>query len=134
MYRFFKKLIAKLRPIEHINVGAYAIDPISAIIKLKDAQPGDLIIMLETGPKNERNHMLLIVENIDNTIKYAHSRAWSNEGKYGHGMAEGVIKITNPDAGLLDQEWIEKEKTGDQNETFLEAKNSRVLQLRRIKL
>src|SRR3989339_1439893 len=53
---FFKKLIAKLRPIEHINVGAYAIDPISAIIKLKDAQPGDLIIMLETGPKNERNH------------------------------------------------------------------------------
>ena len=49
-------------------------------------------------------------------------------------MAEVVIKITNPDAGLLDQEWIEKEKTGNQNETFLEAKNSRVLQLRRIKL
>ena len=131
---FLKRIIAGLRPIENINVKIYADNKNSEEIKIKDVRPADIITMLETGPGKERNHMLLITENNKEEIKYVHSRAWSSEGRYGHGVCEGIIKIVEPTSDPLKQQWIENEKTGEQNETFLEAKNARVLQIRRIKI
>ncbi|MEK7681067.1 MAG: hypothetical protein AAB348_03440 [Patescibacteria group bacterium] len=131
---FIKKLITSLRPIENTNVRVYADNRCSDEIKITDTVAGDLITMLDTGSGNQHNHVLLITENDNGLIKYVHSRAWSSEGKYGHGVTEGIIKIINPSAGALEQEWVENEKNGEQNETFLEAKKARILRVRRIKI
>ncbi|MSU75790.1 MAG: hypothetical protein EXS55_04745 [Candidatus Magasanikbacteria bacterium] len=68
------------------------------------------------------------------TIHYAHSRAWQSEGKYGHGVSEGKMEITAPGKDLLAQTWSEQNKTGEQNETFTEAKTARVIEIRRLKV
>jgi len=132
---FFRELICFFRPVENIGVRAYVSDKTTTKIeKISDISPADVVVMLEIGPNKKRNHILLITEINGNTIKYAHARAWSCEGQYGHGVAKGEIYIVNPNDGLLEQEWTEFKKTGDQNETFLEAKNARVLEVRRIKI
>jgi hypothetical protein len=95
--------------------------------------PGDLLIMLETGPQKNRNHIILITDNVENKIKYVHARAWSMEGKYDHGVARGEIRITKPDESLINQEWIEFGTINENNETYLEAKNAKVFEIRRIK-
>lgn len=127
-------LISKLRPVENIGVSKYADDRNTTEVKLDDAKVGDVIVMLETGPQNKRNHILLITEKIGDVIKYSHARAWNSEGQYGHGVSSGEIKILNHGGNLLEQTWTEFEKTNEENETYLEAKNARVLMLRRIKL
>lgn len=96
-------------------------------------QPADLIIILKTGPNKNHNHILLVTEAGGNQIKYAHARAWSGEGKYGHGVAQGTITIINPEKGLMAQVWEEKNKTGKDNETYLEANVAETLEIRRIK-
>lgn len=131
---FIRWIISRLRPIEHMGVAAYANDFNSTEIKLDEIAPADLIIMLETGPKNDRNHMLLVTEKESNFIRYTHARAWSSEGRFGHGVSEGKIRIVKPNGGLLDQEWEEKNETGDKNETFLEAKQAKALKIKRIKI
>ncbi len=90
--------------------------------------------MLKTGPSKKRDHILLVTNVANCIINYVHSRAWSSEGKYGHGVAKGKIKIIEPNKGLLEQSWEELDKTGEHNETYLEAKNAEVLEIRRIKL
>ena len=128
-------IISRLRPVEQISVGVYANDRNTMIINdLKMIEPADLIIMLKTGPNKNHNHILLVTEVDGDKIKYAHARAWSGEGKYGHGVSDGEIIITNPEKGLLDQNWKEKDKTGENNETYLEAKQASILETRRIKL
>jgi len=138
---FFRKIINKLRPAENINVRVLDSDENSEKINdWKNIEPGDMIIMIDT--KLGRDHIILITDFKDNTIKYAHARAWSSEGKYGHGVNTGEIKITHPKEDLLNQEWIEKSLTqkGDlsdrevQNETFTEAKNAKTLEIRRLKI
>ena len=129
---FTRWLVSLLRPVENISVRHYADDRNTQKIKWTEAQVGDVVVMLETGPQNKRNHILLVTEKTTDTIKYAHAGAWSSEGKYGHGVAAGEIKITNKNGSLLDQQWLELEKTGEQNETYLEAKQAKVLELRRI--
>jgi len=131
---FIRWTISRLRPIEQMGVKAYANELNSKEIKMSEIQPADLVIMLETGPKNDRNHMLLVTEKTGDTIKYVHARAWSSEGKYGHGVYEGKIKIIKPEDGLPEQEWEEKGKTGSENESLLEAKQARVLQIKRLKI
>jgi len=127
-------LIAKLRPVENIGVKHYVNDFNTQKISWEQAQSGDVVVLLETGIKNSINHILLITDKNAQTIKYAHARAWSNEGKYGHGVSAGEIKITKPNGTLLEQQWIERELEGDKNETFLEAVQAKVLEVRRIKL
>lgn len=131
---FLRWAVSKLRPVEQMGVRVYADDRNTTTINnISVIKPADLIVMLKTGPKNNRNHMLLITENADDVIKYAHSRAWSSEGQYGHGVAKGQIKIINPNGGLLEQEWEEKNVTGETNETLTEAKQAQILQIRRLK-
>lgn len=132
---FLRWIISRLRPVEQISVNVYADDKNTAVITdLKTIQPGDLVVILKTGPNKNHNHILLVEEVDYNKIKYAHARAWSSEGKYGHGVSRGTITIANPEKGLLEQIWEEKEKTNENNETYLEAKQASVLEIRRIKL
>lgn len=132
---FLRWIISRLRPVEQISVKVYANNKNTMIMDdLKMIQPGDLITMLKTGPNKNHDHILLVEEVDGDKIKYAHARVWSSEGKYGHGVSEGIITITNPKKGLLEQTWEEKDKTGEDNETFLEAKQAEILEIRRIKL
>lgn len=144
---FLRWIISRLRPIEQISVGVYASEKNTMIINdLRMIQPADLIIQLKTGPNKNHNHILLITETDGNKIKYAHARAWSSEGKYGHGVSQGKITITNPEKGLLEQVWEENGhpllpeerlgvvRAGADNETYLEAKQASVLEIRRINL
>ncbi len=130
---FLRWIISRLRPVEQISVSVYANDKNTMIINdLKMIQPADLIIMLKTGPNKNHNHILLVTETDGQIIKYAHARAWSSEGKYGHGVSEGTITIINPEKGLLEQKWEEKNRTGEENETYLEVKQASTLEIRRV--
>ena len=103
--------------------------------KLNDwqsAQAGDVIVILEKKLPAIRNHIILITENSGGIIKYAHARAWNSEGRYGHGVVEGVIKIIAPEKGIVEQEWAELGQTGGKNETWAEAKTARVVEIRRV--
>lgn len=131
---FLRWIISRLRPVEQISVGVYANDKNTLVVnELQKIQPADLIIMLKTGPNKNHNHILLVTEVSVEKIKYAHARAWSSEGKYGHGVAQGAITIASPEKGLLEQVWEEKDKIGENNETFLEAKQASTLEIRRVK-
>ena len=132
---FLRWIIGRLRPVEQISVAVYANEKNTMIINdLRMIQPADLIILLKTGPNKNHNHILLVEEVGENKIRYAHARAWSSDGKYGHGVSQGIIIITDPKKGLLEQAWEEKGKIGEDNETYLEAKQADILEIRRIKL
>ncbi|TAN32506.1 hypothetical protein EPN28_04650 [Patescibacteria group bacterium] len=131
--RFWRWLVAKLRPMENISVSTYASDENTEKVKLENARAGDVIVMLRTGQRRDRNHILIITETDGGFIRYGCARAWGCEGKYGHGVSEGFIRLVNPKAGLLGQEWVELGKTGEANETFLEAKQAKTLEIRRLK-
>lgn len=131
---YFRYLICWLRPIENMSVKRYASDQnTKKINSLAEITSGDLLIMLETGPRKNRNHIILITDNNGKIIKYAHARAWSMEGKYDHGVARGEIRITKPGEPLLNQEWVEFGTINENNETYLEAKNAKIFEIRRIK-
>lgn len=130
----FRHLISRLRPVENIDVRVYADPQNTEIIKLSDVKAGDVITMIETGINQKRNHILLIHNVNGNTIEYVHARAWSSEGQYGHGVSRGTITITNPNGSLLAQKWVEKNLENDQNETYIEAKQAKNLELRRLKI
>jgi hypothetical protein len=126
--------ISWLRPIENMSVKHYASDKNTKKIEsIKDIAPGDLMIMLETGPQKNRNHIILITDNDGTNIKYVHARAWSMEGQYDHGVARGEIRIIKPNEPLLNQEWVEFGTVNENNETYLEAKNAKTFEVRRIK-
>lgn len=131
---FVRWIISRLRPVEQISVSVYANDKNTVVINdLQTIRPGDLVIILKTGPNKNHNHILLIEEIEGNQIKYAHARTWSSEGKYGHGVSQGTITITDTTKGLLEQKWEEKEKTNENNETYLEAKQAETLEIRRLR-
>lgn len=131
---FLRWLISLLRPVENIGVRRYADDRNTEKINWQDAQAGDVIIMLETDAQKKRHHILLVTDRTDTVIYYAHARAWGSEGKYGHGVAKGEIRIVSPSGNLLDQNWVELEKENISNETYTEAKRARELSARKIKI
>ncbi len=134
-----KWLLAKLRPAENLSVKVFAKNENSRLIlsgnepvDLNKIESGDIIVMFETGPNKRRNHIILIEEVDKNIIKYISSRAWSSEGKYGHGVSRGEIEIIAPGRRLLDQTWEELGKINDLNESYLEARDAKILEIRRI--
>lgn len=136
---FWRYLVAKLRPVENMSVRVLAKNENSK--KIADGmnqfdwskiEPADIVIMIETGPNKKRNHILLIEDNEGSIIKYVHARAWSSEGKYGHGVARGEIRITKPGANLLEQTWEEFGKINQENETYREARDAKIFEVRRI--
>jgi len=132
--KIFRWLVSKLRPVENINVKTLTNNENSnKITQINNIEPADLIIMLKTGPNHKRDHILLVTDVKHGIITYVNARAWSCEGKYGHGVAEGLINIIKPDGGLLEQEWEELGKKEGENETYLEGKNAEVMEIRRLK-
>jgi len=137
----FRKLVIKIRKVENANVKILANDANSEIVpSWKNTQAGDMIILKDTD--KHRDHIILITDFANGIIKYAHARAWSQEGKYGHGVNTGEIVITKPeDENILNQKWkesplVKKDDLFHQeipNETFLEAKQAKTLEIRRIK-
>ncbi len=134
-------LIQRLRPVENNSVKNYFSDLVTK--KIIDGEnggdysailPGDVIVMIDTGPGQKRNHIILITNNQNKILEYVHARSWVSEGLYGHGVTRGTIQITHPKEGLLNQIWQEKNLFKEENETYLEAKAARVLQIRRIQL
>ena len=124
--------ISKLRPIENIGVKHFGDDRNTKKINWQDAQVGDVVVIMETGISNKFNHILLVTEKTADTIYYAHARAWGSEGKYGHGVSKGVVKIVKPNGSLQEQEWVELEKTGENNETFKELLQAKSVEVRRV--
>jgi len=146
---FLRWAINKLRPVENVGVSVLAHNKNSELVACLPAgmadgmksidwnkiQPADFISIIKTGPQHNRNHIILITENTGNTLRYIHARAWPSEGKYGHGVAKGEIKITKPDGTLLEQEWVELGKVGEKNETYMiDVKMARVLEVRRMRV
>ena len=100
---WWRKIIMRLRPMESLGVrSGYANDKNTEKLKNDYAklQPGDVVVMLETGPAfvptglrrgeaRKRNHILIITDCDGQKIKYVHARAWSSEGQYGHGETPG---------------------------------------------
>lgn len=136
-----RRIIEKLRPVESMSVSVLADDQNSQIIiDAKDPAnitklcPGDFMVMIDTGPNKNRNHVVLIEKIEKNIIHYVSSRAWVIEGKYDHGVARGEIEIINPERVLLDQTWEELGKINDDNETYLEARDAKIFQIRRLKI
>lgn len=129
---FVRYLLTKLRPIENIGVRVFGNEKNSHIVPFKDIGAGDLITMFETGPLQKRNHLLLVRDKNGGNIEYVHARAWSSEGHYGHGVSKGTINIVKPDGALLDQTWEELGFIGEKNETYLEAKQAKRLEIRRL--
>ena len=133
----FQKLRAKLRPIENTNVQTLAHNVNSKEVSLVEIQPGDLIILLGTGANHDRDHVLVVNEveqkKTMTLISYTHSFRWSTDGKYNHGVRQGKITITDPDQTLLNQQWTEQDRTGENNETWRRAKEAMALRIRRLK-
>lgn len=131
--RGIRKLIAKLRPAENTDVATLADDANSTLVSLADARHGDLIIIRDAGPNQDRDHVLLIHEVNFPVIRYTHSFQWSTDGKYGHGVKQGEIVVADAGRPLTEQRWLETGKTGEENETFRYMKNARLVEIRRLR-
>ena len=65
-------------------------------------------------------------------IKYVHSYAWPEDGKYGHGVREGCIEITDVQEPIQKQIWTEQSKSGDENITQRRAIEAGMTSVRRL--
>lgn len=129
-----RKLIATLRPAENTDVAVFADHANSVRIEPARTHAGDLIIFRGAGPERDRDHVLLVSAVDDTTIHYVHSFQWSRDGKYGHGIKRGKIEMTDPQKSLLDAQWLEADKTTEENETYCYAKSARTLEIRRLNI
>ena len=121
-----RKLIAKLRVVENTGVATFNNDINTKEVKLSEVQPGDIIIMMNTGLKNDLHHILIVYEVSEKLVKYSHSFQFTTDGQYNHGIKQGKIKIIDPDKNILEQEWSEVE-------TCNHAKVAKNLKIGRIK-
>lgn len=105
----FRKLLTLLRPVESAGVRTISHEQNSVEVKLSDIKPGDLIVILGAGEKQDRNHVLIVHEVSDDTIKYTHSMQWPSDGQYNHGVRQSEIEITDKNKNILEQIWFEPE-------------------------
>lgn len=126
-----RKLLIKLRPVENTGVGTFNHDVNSIDVQLADTQPGDMIIMMGAGPKQDYNHILVINQIADSnnqvtTIIYTHSFQYPNDGLYNHGVKQETITITDINKTLLEQNWSEPQM----KEYAMKAKECKIRRLR----
>lgn len=133
-----RKLLCLLRPAENTNVHTFASDKNTHVVSLGDVQPGDMIIILESGDRFANpDHILLVHEVTYETsrpafLSYTHTLAWSTDGVAGHGVRQGKIEISDMQKSLPEQAWTESGKTNEQNETWQHAKAAKILEIRRL--
>lgn len=130
------KIRTMIRPVENIDVKTFAHDENSSVVELDHARVGDIITMTKGAGAGVRDHILIInqielEDNLPKTLYYVHAVAWPTDGEYGTGIHKGKIEITNLKKSILEQDWEELEKTGEENYTFARAKKS-VTELRRL--
>ncbi len=130
------KLRSFLRPVENADVATLAHDENSRVIELKFAEPGDMITMVGGPDNKDRDHVLVIHEvnykdDVIVAISYTHTVAWPTDGEYGHGVRQGIIKITDLTKSIVEQNWSEADMTGADNYTFTRAQKSKT-ELRRL--
>ncbi len=131
---FVRRFLTRLRPAENVSVAVLADDKNTMSISLLHVQPGDLLILWQTGPEKKLNHVLVVHAVDEDTIHYTHTFRWSAEGQYNHGARQGSITINDPAKTLLEQTWTEKNKTDRDNETFAHAQDATKLELRRLRI
>jgi hypothetical protein len=129
---FFRKIRARMLPEKNVDVATLVYN--SKEIKMKEVVPGDIITMVG----EDRNHVLVIHkvdydESVPTTIYYTHAIAWPTDGEYGHGVRQGIIKMVNPEKSLTEQDWIENDKTNNENYTLTTAYRSKT-EIRHLKL
>ena len=130
-----RKIIRKMRPAQNSDVIVF--DKNSKDVSLRDTEPGDFLVSLNQK-EAERNHIILILETKkeDGVLKeltYLHSIAWTKNGLNDNGVRTGTIKIVNPDLPILNQTWIEREKTSEENETFRGLNSAESVKIKRLK-
>ena len=109
-----RKLIARLRPVESAGVRTLAHEKNATRISTNEIQPGDMIVMIETGTTNKFNHVLLVTETDSSTdnqiskITYIQSIQYSKDGKYNHGVRTDEISITKNSPDLRDETWSDE--------------------------
>lgn len=130
---FIRKLIARWRHLQNVNVKAFADEKNSSVISLSNVQAGDIITMLGTGDTHDLDHILIVSEVDEKTLHYIHALNWKSDGKYNHGIRRGSITINKKDGALTEQTWQEDGKTGKENETYFRASTANALSLRRLK-
>ncbi len=133
----FGKIKCKMRPIENAGVQTFAHDANSKVVEIKDVQVGDIITMVGGPDNGERDHILVVYQiEYQNfspiTIHYVQAMAWPTDGEYGHGIHEGKIDLVNLNKKIVEQRWVENEKTGEENYTLTRAQKS-VTEVRRFK-
>lgn len=107
---FIRKFLVKLRPAENCSVTTLANEKNTIKIDLKNVEPGDIIIILQTGIHYDYNHVLLIhkidyEKNIPQKIYYTHSLQYPHDGKYNHGVRQEEIEVTNVQKSISQQNW-----------------------------
>lgn len=121
----FRKLLTLFRPVESAGVRTISHEQNSVEVKLSDVKPGDLIAILGTGEKQDRNHVLIIhkVTGVPSpfegeglpagkgevVIHYTHSMQWPSDGQYNHGVRQSEIEIIDKNKNILEQIWFEPE-------------------------
>ena len=132
-----RRLITYLRPIENAGVTVFAHDKNSKVIALNTICAGDFITMTHEPEESAYDHIVVIhkVERDETGLKkihYSQSIAWPSDGRYGHGVRQGLITISNPLLPISEQQWIENGKEGEENFTHQRAKKAKKTEIRRL--
>lgn len=132
-----KRVFCRLQLAKYVGVKTFAHDLNSRRVALRDIEAGDMIIFLDINEDTARHHLLVIQEitqaREQTVLHYTHTMHWQADGHYKHGVKQGRITIDKPNEPLLSQTWEEAGKTGDANETYREARQARVVDIRRLK-
>ena len=67
-----------------------------------------------------------------NKISYVHSFRWSKDGLYDHGVQQGTVTISDKSKSLAEQIWEEKNKIGEENETWRHVQLAEPVEIRRL--
>lgn len=133
-----RKLITLLRPAENTGALTFANDKNSKVVSLSDVKPGDFVAILYSGREKNFHHMVTIHQvDYENgkpaVLHYTHTLDWRVDGKYNHGVKQGRIEIVDLSRPVLEQKWVENNVSGDENETWVKAKEAERVELRRIR-
>jgi hypothetical protein len=133
-----RRIVARLRAVGNTNVKTLSADKNSRTINISEIEPGDMIIMQDSGRNHDRDHILIVnsVEKNNNSnikINYTHALDWRTDGLYNHGVRQGTIEIVDLAKSLTNQIWIESGKTGEKNETLERAIYAKTLLIKRLK-
>lgn len=136
-HSILRRILRALRVVENTSVTVFALPENSHIISARDAEPGDILIICGHGKQKNEDHIMLIISTEtlpDGTraLSYVHSLAWREDTPEQHGVRTGTITLQHADTPLLAGIWIEQEKTGEKNGTYILAQDALRIELRRL--